>query len=131
MLRHYRIDRLTDAAVLPDRPAADVRKLPGCRDGFHLAEYAATHSMMFSGELEAIVLRMPTELAGYVRDAFGDRAAMRETGEGTMEVRITGTARNVRFFALQYGPSGCEVLHPESLRRQLLADAEAIAEKYR
>lgn len=131
MLRHYRIDRLTDAEVLPDRPAADVRKLPGCRDGFHLAEYAATHSMMFSGELEVIVLRMPAELAGYVRDAFGDRASMRETGEGMMEVRITGTARNVRFFALQYGPSGCEVLHPESLRRQLLADAEAIAEKYR
>ena len=131
MLRHYRIDRLTDAEVLPDRPAADVRKLPGCRDGFHLAEYAATHSMMFSGELEVIVLRMPTELAGYVRDAFGDRASMRETGQDRMEVRITGTARNVRFFALQYGPSGCEVLHPESLRRQLLSDAEAIAEKYR
>ena len=87
--------------------------------------------MMFSGELEVIVLRMPTELAGYVRDAFGDRASMRETGAGMMEVRITGTARNVRFFALQYGPSGCEVLYPESLRRQLLSDAEAIAEKYR
>ena len=64
------------------------------------------------------------------RDAFGDWAAMHETGEGMMEVRITGTARNVRFFALQYGPSGCEVLRPESLRRQLLEDARAIAAVY-
>ena len=131
MLRHYRIDRLTDVEDLPGEPAADVRKIPGCEQGFHLAEYAATHSMMFSGELEVIVLRMPAELAGYVRDTFGTRAAMRETGDGLMEVRITGTARNVRFFALQYGPSGCEVLHPESLRQQLKADAESIAEKYR
>ena len=84
-----------------------------------------------AGASEVIVLRMPTELAGYVRDTFGTRAAMRETGDGLMEVRITGTARNVRFFALQYGPSGCEVLHPESLRQQLKADAESIAEKYR
>ena len=128
-LRHYRIDRLTDMEPLPET-AEDIRRLPGYEQGFHIAEYAATHSMMFSGELELIVLRMPAELAGYVRDTFGARAELREIPGGLVEARITGTARNVRFFALQYGPSGCEVLRPESLRRQLLEDARAIAAVY-
>ena len=131
MLRHYRIDRLTDVTALPREPTADIRKIPGCEQGFHLAEYAATHSMMFSGQLELIVLRMPAELAGYVRDAFGTRAELRTVKGGQIEARITGTRENVRFFALQYGPSGCEVLRPEALRDQLRADAAAIAEKYR
>ena len=129
-LRHYRIDRLTDMEPLPET-AEDIRRLPGYEQGFHLAEYAASHSMMFSGDLTLIVLRLPAPLAGYVRDAFGTRAELREVPGGLVEARITGTEQNVRFFALQYGPSGCEVLHPESLRRQLLSDARAIAEKYR
>lgn len=130
MLRHYRIDRLTDAALLAE-PAEDVRRLPGYRHGFHLAEYAASHSMMFSGAPELIVLRLPETLAGYVRDTFGKQAQMRQVEGGAVEVRIMSTPQNVRFFALQYGPSGCEVLRPESLRRQLGEDAAALAGLYR
>jgi predicted DNA-binding transcriptional regulator YafY len=130
MLRHYRVDRLTDAEALPKEPAADVRTIPGCEQGFHLAEYAATHSMMFSGRQELIVLRMPAPLAGYVRDAFGPRAELRAVEDGEIEARITGTRENVRFFALQYGPSGCRVLQPQALREQLRADAAAILKLY-
>lgn len=130
MLRHYRIDRLTDTEVRKER-ATDVQELPGCGHGFHIADYAAAHSMMFSGEVRLITMRMPIILAGYVRDNFGSRAEMRVLDGQSMEVRVMGTEQNLRFFALQYGPSGCEILQPESLRRQLAADAEAIAEKYR
>ena len=126
----YAWDELTDAALLAE-PAEDVRRLPGYRHGFHLAEYAASHSMMFSGAPELIVLRLPETLAGYVRDTFGKQAQMRQVEGGAVEVRIMSTPQNVRFFALQYGPSGCEVLRPESLRRQLGEDAAALAGLYR
>lgn len=78
-----------------------------------------------------IVSKMPANLAGDILDRFGDRAKMLDQGDGTMEVHVFATEEGMRFFALQYGASGCEVIHPQSLREQVKWDILSLMHRYR
>jgi len=127
-LYHYRVDRLTGLKMLPER-ARRINEIPGYRNGFRLADYAAEHRFMYGGRPEPVILRMPAARAGDVVDAFGQRARMRELRDGMMEVRLTTAPEGVRWFALQFGPN-CEVLSPPALRQRLRDDILLLAEKY-
>ena len=129
-LTHYRIDRMTDVAVL-DESARPIDSLPGYRDGrrFDAALYAQEHHFMFGGKPVTVVLRMSRSCAGDVLDAFGSRAAMRALDDERMEVRVTAALEGMRFFALQFG-NHCEVLSPRKLREQVMDDIKKMAERY-
>ena len=121
---HFRIDRMTDVKKL------NLAVPETERTAFDLAKYAAEHHFMYGGRIVPVVLRMPVSLAGDVLDHFGQRARMRDQGDGTMEVHLSATEEGMRFFALQYGASGCEVLSPPSLREQITRDAKEILKRY-
>ena len=78
----------------------------------------------------SILLKMPTRLAGDILDHFGSRARMVDLGDGNMEVHLFATEEAIRYFALQYGANGCEVLRPESLREQIKEDILFLAKQY-
>lgn len=121
---HFRIDRM-----------AEVKKLETAvpkkeQISFDLARYTAEHHFMYGGKIVPIVLKMPTSLAGDVLDHFGNRAKMFDQGNETMEVHLFATEEGMRFFALQYGASGCEVISPHSLREQVKEDVKKILKMY-
>lgn len=127
-LRNYRIDRMSELAVLPD-DGIELKSLSGFENGLDLKLYAAEHSFGYGGKSETVVLRMPRLRAGYVVDAFGESAVMSDVGDGYMEVTIHSSLEGMRFLALQFGP-GCEVIKPEKLRATVKADIEELKERY-
>lgn len=128
-LLHYRIDRMTEVKMR-DKPARKIETVPGYEAGLNLAQYVQSHHFMYGGTQVSVLLRMPVERAGDVLDSFGSQAKMRDLGDGSMEVSLCAAQANIRYFALQFGASGCEVLKPESLRRQLQEDIKLLASRY-
>lgn len=121
---HFRIDRMTEVVKREESiPKKD--RIP-----FHLAQYTAEHHFMYGGKSVHIVLKMPTTLAGNILDQFGNRAKMFDQGDGTMEVHVFAAEEGMRFFALQYGASGCEVIRPQSLREQVKKDIKEMMRRY-
>lgn len=128
-LRHYRVDRMT-GVEMRDKPARTITTIPGYEKGLDLARYTATHHFMYGGQVASIALRMPAERAGDVLDAFGQQARIQDLGDGRIEVSLSATEEGMRYFALQFGANGCEVLSPPSLRDQLREDIKSLAELY-
>lgn len=127
-LRHYRVDRMTEIEIL-SAPARPVTEISGFEAGLNLSEYCRTHSFMYGGEPERVVLRMPQANAGDVVDAFGAAATMEPLDEDTMKVCVRAAAAGMRFFALQFA-GVCEVLEPKHLREAILEDVKALVKKY-
>ena len=121
---HYRIDRMTNVE-LTDKIIPKKMQI-----SLNLAQYAAEHQFMYGGPVVPIVLKMPSKLAGHILDHFGHRAKMFAQEDGTMEVHLYDTEEGMRYFALQYGASGCEVISPQSLREQVKEDIKSLARKY-
>ena len=121
---HFRIDRM---AEVKKREITVPKKE---RITFHLAQYAAEHHFMYGGKSVPVVLKMPTTLVGDVLDRFGNGAKMIDLGDGSMEVHLLATEEGMRFFALQYGASGCEVVSPQSLREQVMEDIRFLMRQY-
>jgi len=47
-----------------------------------------------------------------------------------MEVNITAVPDGIRYFAMQFAASGCEVISPESLREKVKEDIRNIVKYY-
>lgn len=121
---HFRIDRMAEVMKLETTVPKQEQR------AFDLAKYTAEHHFMYGGKINLVVLKMPTTLAGDVLDQFGNQAKMFDQGDGTMEVHLFATEEGMRFFALQYGASGCEVIRPQSLREQVKRDIIALTQQY-
>lgn len=121
---HYRIDRMTKVKAI-DVPSSDQ-----IRQSLNLARYCTEHHFMYGGKIVPIVLKMPAALAGDIVDRFGKAAHMVDIEDGMMEVHLHATEESIRYFAMQYGASGCEVLRPTSLREQIRKDIKALLKKY-
>lgn len=128
-LRHYRVDRMT-SVEMREAAARPITTMPGYINGLNLPRYAAEHHFMYGGEVIPVKLHMPAERAGDVVDAFGKGARMRDLGDGKIEVSLHATEEGMRYFALQFGASGCEVISPASLRDQLKEDIKNLAKLY-
>ncbi len=127
-LRHYRVDRMTEIEIL-DAPARPVTQISGFEKGLDLAKYCRSHSFMYGGEPERVVMRMPQASAGDVTDAFGSAVSMEPLDEDTMKVTVFAAASGMRFFALQFA-GVCEVLEPKHLREAIKQDVKALMSKY-
>ena len=128
-LLHYRIDRMTEVKKR-EKAARSVTTVPGCEKGLNIAAYASEHHFMYGGKAVPVTLKMPSDRAGDVMDNFGSRARMRDLGDGTMEVYLTAVPEGIRYFALQFGTSGCEVISPQSLRDAVKDDIRVLVKKY-
>lgn len=128
-LFHYRIDRMTDIKKR-EKLARPVTTIPGCEKELNIAKYASEHHFMYGGKAVPITLKMPSVRAGDVMDRFGDKARMKDLSDGTMEVNITAVPDGIRYFAMQFAASGCEVISPESLREKVKEDIRNIVKYY-
>jgi len=126
-LTHFRLDRITDLAVLEKEHEGD-RKLRERLD-IDAVRYASEHPHMYGGKAVPVTLKMPRILAGAVYDTFSTAASMIAIDSEFMRVRVKAAVEGMRFFALQYGPN-CEVLEPIELREQVKADIKNMMERY-
>lgn len=128
-LLHYRIDRMTDVK-LRDKKARSIETMPGYEKGLNLARYSREHNFMYGGKTVQVVFRILQTCAGDVLDIFGEKATIKELEGGLMEVSVWATEEGMRFFALQFGPGGCEIISPQSLREQLKKEIDSLAKRY-
>lgn len=141
---HYRIDRITDPVLLekdsfPPLPTFDLNK------------YLHSHSSMFSGKEERIVIIADRSLLGDVFDCFGDDVRIRELDNeprankrafrhrceapimefenGALEIALRSARTDFYYWALQHGDK-VEVISPKELRVQIRETVEIMAGTY-
>ena len=126
---HFRIDRMTEVRMLDER-VKPMKQVKGLENGLNLPKHMAEHIYMFSGESVPIRLKTTDDMMSELVDWFGNDLRILGHKGDEITVRLMCNYSAMRYWALQYGPY-VEILSPESLREELLADAEKMVERYR
>ena len=125
---HYRIDRITDVEILPERQKP-MREVKGLEKGLDLPKHMAEHFYMFSGESVAVKLITTVDMMVELTDWFGnDFKIMNQDGDFIL-VRVVCNYDAMRYWALQYGPY-VEVVEPKELREELLEHIRDMEDRY-
>ena len=110
---HYRVDRIQSLVLLEEQAA---EPLPPELD---LARYVRERVYPFPGEAIRAVLRCERDLLSDVLDRFGTETQLQDNGdEKTFDAVVRTGAAGLKFWALQY-VTGCQVLEPLWLRREI------------
>ncbi len=126
-LWHYRMDYVKDVKILKDTAKKkDETELKG-KD---IGEYVTEHPYMFSGEPKGIVVKVPTDRFGIIKDSFGDAFTRLSADEDYITARIYCNELGAFHWAMQYG-AYVEVLKPQSLRNTIRNHVEGMAFKYK
>jgi predicted DNA-binding transcriptional regulator YafY len=124
-LRHYRVDRMSEAEML-DEGADDFD-----RERFNAAEHIRRVFGMYSGETVSATLSFDMSLVSVILDYFGKDAAISATGGNRFEVVADVSVSPVFLgWMFQFGDRA-EIIGPESLRSSMRGLIESNAEKYR
>ena len=126
---HYRIDRMTDVRILPDK-IKPMKQVQGLEHGLNLPKHMAEHIYMFAGESVEVVMFAEKDLMTELVDWFGTDFRIMEDKDDMLKIRVRVNPEAMRFWALQYGPS-VEILQPIKLRNQLKEDIEKMSKKYK
>ena len=126
---HLRIDKMTDVQILEEK-SKPMKNVQGLENGLNLPKHMAEHIYMFSGESILTEIKTTTDMMSELVDWFGTDFRIIAKKEETIIVRVNCNYSAMRFWALQYGPY-VEIIKPESLRNQLLKDAQSMVDKYR
>ncbi len=125
---HYRIDKMTDVKELAEK-TKPMKQVIGLEHGLNLPKHMAEHIYMFSGESVNVKFETTKDMFSEVSDWFGtDFKVVHEDGDKIV-VRLSCNENAMRYWALQYGPY-VEILEPESLRNQIIADIQDMAKRY-
>jgi predicted DNA-binding transcriptional regulator YafY len=124
-LRHYRVDRMSEAEML-DECADDFD-----RERFNAAEHIRRVFGMYSGETVCATLSFDVGLVNVILDYFGKDAAINALGEDRFEVVADVSVSPVFLgWMFQFGERA-EIIAPDSLRSAMRGLIEANVEKYR
>ena len=126
---HYRIDRMTDVRILPDK-IKPMKQVQGLEHGLNLPKHMAEHIYMFAGESVEVVMLAEKDLMTELVDWFGADFRIMEDKDDMLKIRVRVNPEAMRFWALQYGPH-VEILQPTSLRNRLKEDIEKMSKKYK
>ena len=126
---HYRIDRMTDVRILPDK-IKPMKQVQGLEHGLNLPKHMAEHIYMFAGESVDVVMLAEKDTLTELVDWFGTDFRIMEDKDDMLKIRVRVNPEAMRFWALQYGPS-VEILQPIKLRNRLKADIEKMSKKYK
>ena len=126
---HYRIDRMTDVRILPDK-IKPMKQVQGLEHGLNLPKHMAEHIYMFTGESVDVVMLAEKHLLTELVDWFGTDFRIMEDKDDMLKIRVRVNPEAMRFWALQYGPY-VEILQPTSLRNRLKEDIEKMSRKYK
>jgi len=131
IISHYRVDRIKNIEILQDERL----QIPNVTDGFkgfNSFEYLRKVVGMSSGEDRRVQLRVKQEYIGKVRDKFGDRIWRSKSRNEAKDIVINvDIIYNKEFISwiLSFG-NGIEVLWPESIRKEIIAKVEKLANLY-
>ncbi|MDR3308062.1 MAG: WYL domain-containing protein [Coriobacteriales bacterium] len=128
-LAYYRIDRIINIELL-ETPVKPIKDLPGFANGLDLPRHMAEHVYMFSGDSATVRFRINRAALMHVFDWFGNDVRFTNTTNDTVDVTVRVNQKAMLYWSLQFGEH-VEVLDPPSLRAQLHAAAQKIADKYR
>ena len=126
-LGHYRLDRITDIR-LTDKPATQLRSLPGHTNGIDYKEYATSLPYMLTDKPERVEFLADPVIIDQIVDWFGDNARIEQNGE-RLKVFVKVSPMAMEYWAMQY-LNFVEILSPASLRSRIAANLEAARGKY-
>ncbi|WP_026527816.1 helix-turn-helix transcriptional regulator [Butyrivibrio sp. VCD2006] len=125
---HFRIDKMTDVEEL-DTKAKPMKQVEGLEHGLNLPKHMAEHIYMFSGPTVNVKMETTRKAFSDITDWFGTDIKVVEENDEKLVLKVNCNENAMRYWALQYGPS-VEILEPESLRNQIIADIKGMAKKY-
>ena len=125
-LWHYRLDYVRNVEILNENAKS---KYETELKGKTICQYVAEHPYMFSGSVEGVEARLPSNRLGIVIDTFG--SSYRHVGEqnGYSTVRIYCSESDAFHWAMQYG-THVEVLSPKPLRDAIRTHVKDMMARY-
>ncbi len=125
---HFRIDKMTDVKEL-DTKIKPMKKVEGLEHGLNLPKHMAEHVYMFSGPAVPVKMETTVDVFNDIVDWFGTDVKILEESDEKLVVRVNCNEDAMRYWAMQYGTC-VEVLEPESLRNQIIADIKDMMKRY-
>ncbi len=121
-ISHYRIDRITNIELLDEK----VKTKPA---NWTLPKHMAEHIYMFSGESGTVIFRAKRYIVSDIIDWFGTNITFTEETDEDVKVRVNVNLEAMRLWAMQYAKY-VEIIHPASLREEVISDLQEAAENY-
>lgn len=115
IIKHYRVDRMSDIVVTDEEREGDGRLA-----GFNPAEYSRSLFGMFGGDAQTVRLKVENRFSGAVTDKFGEDAFYSPFDEKHFTVTVDVVV-SPQFYSWIFGLSGgAEILSPEETRRNFI-----------
>ena len=127
---YHRLDHITNMTVT-ERPATNIRSLPGYENGIDYRVLSSSMPYMFSDKPVRVRMLADRSVIDQVLDWFGNgiRIAKTEKDEGKVEIVLDASPGAMKLWALQY-LQYVEILEPDSLRTAIKACLEDAVKKY-
>ena len=112
---YHRLDRITNIAIC-DRPAVQLRSIPGYERGLDFRDLTTSMPYFFSDKPEKITFRAEEWVIDHAVDWFGKAIAVsRVNGSPYYDITVRSSPGAMVYWALQFA-DGVEVLSPDSVR---------------
>ncbi len=101
------------------------------QDGFDAREFMQASFGVFQGKITLVRIWFDADIAGYIREkTWHDSQIIQEKDDGSiiLEVEVAGTDE-IKFWIMQWGAKAI-VLEPESLKNEIMTEAEAMLAQY-
>lgn len=128
---YHRLDHITNMTVT-EKPAVDIRSLPGYENGIDYKMLSSAMPYMFSDQPVRVTMLADRTIIDQVLDWFGSEVRITKYGqdESKVQVVLDASPNAMKLWALQY-IQYVEVLKPEPLRAAIRECLEAGGKKYR
>ena len=127
---YHRMDHITGITVT-DKPAVDIRSLPGYENGVDYKVLSSSMPYMFSDKPVRVIMLAERMIIDQILDWFGNDVRITRCGEDESKVQVVlqASPNAMKLWALQY-IQYVEVLKPESLRAAIRELLEEGKERY-
>ena len=127
---YHRMDHITGITVT-DKPAVDIRSLPGYENGVDYKVLSSSMPYMFSDKPVRVIMLAERMIIDQILDWFGSDVRITRCGEDESKVQVVlqASPNAMKLWALQY-IQYVEVLKPESLRAAIRELLEEGKERY-
>ena len=125
-LWHYRLDYVKNVKILKD--VIKVQEETELK-GKSIGEYVSSHPYMFSGEIESVEVKIPSNRFGIIVDSFGSAYKIVSKDEDFIIAKIYCSLLDAFHWAMQFG-TFIEVLGPQKLRNTIRTHVEGMALRY-
>ncbi len=127
-ISHYRIDRITDIALLDERAKAH-KYVQGMKNGLNLPKHMAEHIYMFNGNSVKVKMRVNKKIINDIIDWFGPKVHFSNEDDTHCDVTFRANENAVFYWAMQYGEH-IRVEEPAFLQQRIKNTAIQIAANY-